>query len=326
MILEEKELDTLNVKICRYSCDYNQEWNAFVDRSKNGTFLFDRDYIDYHQDRFTDFSLMFTLRNKIVALFPAEITDGCVTSHGGLTYGGLIVDEYMTPQLALEIMHQLRFICGEINTKILIYKTVPIIYHKTPTQEDLFALTAFGANVIRRDLLMVIDYGKMFPMQERRRRALKKAKPILILCQPEFDRFWPILTDNLQNRYKRDPVHTVEEIRLLHARFPDNIRLYIGLLEGEIVGGAVVYKTDKVCHLQYNATTDMGREIGSMDVIIDYLIGQYKNQCAYFDLGSCSDANFPWPFVNWGLIDYKGGFGARTIIHDTYGLLIKEGG
>lgn len=316
----------LNVKIHRYSCDYNQEWNAFVDRSKNGTFLFDRDYIDYHQDRFTDFSLMFTLRNKVVALFPAEITDECVTSHEGLTYGGLIVDEYMTPQLALELIHQIQTILKDLKVKLLIYKTVPTIYHKMPAQEDLFALTAFGANVIRRDLLMVIDYANILPMQERRRRALRKAKPITILCQPEFDKFWPILTDNLQNRYKRNPVHTVEEIELLHTRFPDNIKLYVGLLEGEIVGGAVIYKTDKVCHLQYNATTDKGREIGSMDVIINFLIEQYKDQCAYFDLGSCSDSTSPWPFVNWGLIDYKYGFGARTVVHDTYGLLIKQGG
>lgn len=325
MILEEKELVLLNVKVCRYSEEYKKEWDDFVDHSKNGTFLFKRDYIDYHQDRFTDFSLIFKLRNKVVALLPAEIADRYVTSHGGLTYGGLIVDDHMTSQLALELLHQIQVILSIMDSKILIYKTVPIIYHKTPTQEDLFALTTFGANIIRRDLLMTIDYAKIPPMQERRKRVLRKAKPILVLNQPEFDKFWPILTDNLQNRYKRNPVHTVEEIKLLHSRFPNNIRLYIGLLDSEIVGGAVIYKTDRVCHLQYNATTDMGREIGSMDIIINYLIGQYKDQCAYFDLGSCSDADFSWPFVNWGLIDYKYGFGARAIVHDTYRLLIKEG-
>lgn len=32
------------------------EWNAFIARSKNGMFLFDRNYMEYHQDRFDDCS------------------------------------------------------------------------------------------------------------------------------------------------------------------------------------------------------------------------------------------------------------------------------
>ena len=35
-------------EIRRYSADKADEWNAFVATSKNGTFLFDRRYMDYH--------------------------------------------------------------------------------------------------------------------------------------------------------------------------------------------------------------------------------------------------------------------------------------
>ena len=33
-------------------------WNAFIGQAKNATFLFHRDFMEYHKDRFEDFSLM----------------------------------------------------------------------------------------------------------------------------------------------------------------------------------------------------------------------------------------------------------------------------
>ena len=45
--------------IRRYTPEKADEWNRFVAQSKNGTFLFDRRYMDYHADRFQDHSLMF---------------------------------------------------------------------------------------------------------------------------------------------------------------------------------------------------------------------------------------------------------------------------
>ena len=40
--------------IIRYTADKADEWNQFVAQSKNGTFLFDRRYMDYHAERFED--------------------------------------------------------------------------------------------------------------------------------------------------------------------------------------------------------------------------------------------------------------------------------
>ena len=39
-------------EIKRYTPEQADEWNQFVAASKNGTFLFDRRYMDYHADRF----------------------------------------------------------------------------------------------------------------------------------------------------------------------------------------------------------------------------------------------------------------------------------
>ena len=58
--------------IIRYTKDKADEWNEFVARSKNGTFLFNRNYMDYHSDRFADYSLMFYRKGRLYALMPAN--------------------------------------------------------------------------------------------------------------------------------------------------------------------------------------------------------------------------------------------------------------
>ena len=93
--------------IIPYSINKREVWNRFVEESKQGTFLLDRNFMDYHADRFFDCSLLVynddvieTELNddSLVALFPANWAeeDRTVYSHQGLTYGGLITKPNIT--------------------------------------------------------------------------------------------------------------------------------------------------------------------------------------------------------------------------------------
>jgi hypothetical protein len=67
--------------------------------SKNGTFMLDRNYMDYHSDRFIDHSLIFyDEKDKLIAGMPASLHENEIISHGGITYGGIISDKKMTVQ------------------------------------------------------------------------------------------------------------------------------------------------------------------------------------------------------------------------------------
>ena len=46
------------MNIVPYTNQLKDEWDSFVRLSKNGTFLFERGFMDYHSDRFDDCSLM----------------------------------------------------------------------------------------------------------------------------------------------------------------------------------------------------------------------------------------------------------------------------
>src|SRR2546423_15660713 len=84
-------------EVQRYSARLKAAWDEFVAKAKNSTFLFRRDYMEYHADSFSDHSLMLYEGSKLVAVLPANLYgDGTLVSHQGLTYGGGGVDSGKT--------------------------------------------------------------------------------------------------------------------------------------------------------------------------------------------------------------------------------------
>ena len=94
-------------EIHKYTAADKEAWNAFVAESKNGTFLFDRNYMDYHHDRFDDNSLMFYAKDKLYAILSANRSGDCLCSHGGLTYGGLVMTNKATAAEVLVLFEEL---------------------------------------------------------------------------------------------------------------------------------------------------------------------------------------------------------------------------
>ena len=50
---------------------YKSTWDAIVKNSKNGNFLYTRDYIDYHANRFNEKSVILERKEMPVVVFPA---------------------------------------------------------------------------------------------------------------------------------------------------------------------------------------------------------------------------------------------------------------
>jgi len=80
-----------------------ENWNSFIGKAKNATFLFHRDFMDYHSDRFQDYSLIVLDKEKWVAVLPANVVGNEVFSHQGLTYGGLVYNESLKLASVIEV-------------------------------------------------------------------------------------------------------------------------------------------------------------------------------------------------------------------------------
>ena len=123
-----------------YSPEMKSEWDAFVDASKNGLFLFFRDYMDYHHDRFEDHSIVVYRQNKLYALLPANISHDVLYTHQGLTFGGLIVDEHFTAAESLTVFKIINAYLRNEGIRKVVYKAIPWLYHQQPAEEDLYAI------------------------------------------------------------------------------------------------------------------------------------------------------------------------------------------
>jgi len=305
-----------------YDATHADEWNDFVAVSKNGTFLLDRRYMDYHADRFTDCSLLFYKKGELIAALPANWDEGerLVCSHGGLTYGGLMLSPHITAVEALEVFScAMDYFQKTLGATRWLYKPMPYIYHRQPAEEDLYALFRLGAVLHSRAISSVVDLKERLPMRELRRRGVKKALAAGITCSESDDlaAFWPILTDVLQSRHGKAPVHTLAEMQLLHERFPEHIRLFLASrADGVPLAGTVVYETERVAHAQYIAASSEGKALGALDALFNELINERFADKAYFDFGISTEQGGTW--LNEGLQFQKEGFGARAVVYDSY--------
>lgn len=306
------------MKVEWYSAAREQAWNAFLGASKNGTFLFDRRYMEYHADRFPDASLMVFRDDSLVALLPANRLGNTLQSHGGLTFGGLILGRQMTTPRYLEVLAAVMTHLKEAGIDRVEYKPVPTIYHQYPAEEDRYALFLIDAQCYRRDVTSVILPGRRLPLRKGRKSEISKARRLGVVAEAtdRWAEFWEILMENLRRKHDVAPAHTVDEIRLLQSRFPGNIHLFTASVNGRMQAGTVIYETPCVAHTQYIGCSQEGQESGALDFLLAQLIEQVYQDKPFFNFGISNENN--GRFLNQGLIEFKEGFGARSIASDAY--------
>ena len=304
-------------EIKRYSPEDAAQWNQFVAGSKNGTFLLDRRYMDYHSDRFVDCSLMFFLHGRLYALLPANLRGDELWSHGGLTYGGLIMGTDIKADDTLQLFTELNKWLKAEGIKRVVYKAIPWIYQQIPAEEDLYAMwRTCRPKLLARDIASTIDMQRRIKWSRDRKYGINRARTygISIERSTNFEGFWKVLDWNLMHTYGVEPVHTLEEMQLLHSRFPNNIVLYVARLNGEVIGGTVIYLTPRVAHAQYISANAEGKHLRVIDAIYNKVLNEDLADYPYFDFGKSTEEL--GHVLNSTLIYQKEGFGGRGVCYD----------
>ena len=290
-----------------------------MDVSKNGTFMLKRGYVEYHADRFVDASVVFEDESgDVAAVMPASRHGDEVRSHGGLTYGGIVSGRNMTVKKMLEVFDALRCHLKNECVSSLMYKRVPAIYYRYPSDEDLYALFRNEAMLVRRDIASTIDLSNAIPFSPVRVRYAKKARKAgcVVMETADYERYVDLLTEVLMTRHNARPPHTAGELRLLASRFPDVIRLFCAFRGEEMLAGVLVFDTPSVVHTQYIANSVAGRDVGALDLVVDNLVHEQFAGRRYFDFGICTENG--GLFLNEGLVGQKEMFGGRGVAYDFY--------
>ncbi|MET0760356.1 MAG: GNAT family N-acetyltransferase [Flavobacterium sp.] len=308
-----------NYTVKRYETKDYSDWNAFIGKAKNATFQFHRDFMDYHSDRFQDYSLIVMEGEKWVSVLPANSVGNEVFSHQGLTYGGLVYGEKIKLAAVITVFRSVLFFLNENKIGKIHIKTMPSIYHDKPAEELNYALFLAEGKLERRDSLAVIDLSKPYFIANGRKEGIKKGtnNNLQIKEVDGFDDFWnKILIPNLKNKHKANPVHSLQEITKLKMLFPKNIRQFNVFDNENIVAGATVFESKNVAHSQYISANETKNENGSLDFLHYYLLTEVFKEKRFFDFGISNEEQ--GKKLNGGLLFWKESFGTSTIVHDFY--------
>ena len=308
------------IEIVKYEPLMAHRWDEFARLSRNGTFLHQRGYMDYHSDRFEDCSLVARRDGKVLALLPACIDGDTLYSHRGLTYGSWLVPlKHFDATVMLEVMDAaIGWMRGQ-GIKHLIYKAIPHIYHRYPCEEDLYALFRHGASLIETNISTTIDLTSPLPLDRGNKSGANAARKagITVGRSEDWQGYWQLLTSLLGERYGTRPVHTLDEMLLLQGRFPDNITLHCATLDGELLAGVVMYLSHPVAHCQYIGASPVGKDSKALTLLFEHLIGESARQgFRYLDFGISNEDH--GRYLNEGLVRQKSRLGGRGIVYNIY--------
>jgi Acetyltransferase (GNAT) domain len=306
-----------------YESRHTGAWEDLVARSTNGNMLHTRRFISYHRDRFHDISVMVKNRGRLVGVFPAAedpVNPTAVISHPGLTFGGLVHDGSIRGESMVHALRQVADHYRSLGYRHLRYKAVPAIYQSVPAEDDTYALFGLNARRYQCDLSVALNLTRRGRVSQIRVRSLKRAQleeVSAVASWAEIAGFWEILQMNLAKRHGARPVHSLEEISLLHERFPENIILVTAAIDSRLVGGTLLFAMGPVLRMQYTATTHQGRAVSATDSMIECALQlACERGCTFFDFGGCTrDGGHD---LHQDLYYFKASFGGGGVVYEQY--------
>jgi hypothetical protein len=313
-------------KIIKYTSEYYNLWNDFVANAKNATFLFHRDFMEYHSDRFQDYSLLvLDEKDNLKAILPANILDNKLYSHQGLTYGGIVIDSTLKIEKFISIYSEILHFLNENNIEQIHFKLFPSFYCSQPSEELNYVLFLSEAKLNRRDTLVTIDLQSQFKIDSNRVEGVKRAEKLGLKIKKEIDftGFWDnVLIPNLEAKHEAKPVHSLAEIQNLQSKFPKNITQYNVYQNDKTIAGTTLFIDKKTVHVQYISAIGDKNQHGALDYLFHYLVTKVFADYSYFDFG-ISNENLG-KNINKGLQYWKETFGARTFCQDFYEVETKN--
>ena len=307
------------IEVKRYNAEFSEVWDDFVSKSKNGTFILKRGFMDYHQHRFLDHSLMIYLDEKLLAVVPAHQQEDVLYAHQGLTYGGFVWHKKIKFTQAFECFKEVLAYANGQGIDTLNLKEIPRIYAQLPSDELDYFLHRAEAKCLKKDVALVIDYDNTLGFEKNRREGLNKARrhELRVVCDNNFEEFWnSILIPELATKHQAKPVHSLEEIKLLAGRFPQEIKQVSVYHKDKLVAGTTVFLTPTVVHPQYVMGDRDKNKLGSIDLAYDFIINEFAPGRRYFDFNTSSEAS--GTLLNSGLLFWKQTCGARCITVNQY--------
>ena len=147
--------------------------------------------MDYHSDRYLDYSLLIYKKDVLISVLPANIVEDQLYSHQGLSYGDFILDKKSKFYDVVEIFKITLKFLSDNNIKTLYLKPIPSIYHILPTEESKYISHLLNSDIFKKELLSVVRMNNLSLSKDRSNGVKKGLKNNLVITEvDEFEDFW----------------------------------------------------------------------------------------------------------------------------------------
>jgi len=307
------------IAIERLTPDLVNEWEQVVAQASNGHAMARVPYFTYHADRFEDYSLLFKKSSRFLAVLPASRNGSAVCSHAGLSFGGLI----MSPRARLaDVQEIFRSLLARLHgegIERLIYRAPPHPYHVAPREDDLISLERSGARIVETKMHHMVRCEAKSPRNKGwRNRVSRSVKDGLqIRYDVVLDEFWPLVERLLTEVHGANPVHSLEDLKLLKGRLGEDMPLVTAhSAEGALLGGHLFLRSPTALTAMYIGESVEGRELGSGRFTLHHMLTETAFKGLWVDLGQWLDPENNE--VLESLLSYKESAGARVIRRHTW--------
>lgn len=283
--------------------------------------------MEYHQNRFDDYSLMVYDSEQLIALLPANISKETIYSHQGLTYGGLVFAKELSTHQIEGVYRAILVFLKAKNIKSLVIKPLPDFYNfQTPKPANLWPAQD-NSSVVKQHKILAIDYNSDYKIHKTKLKRYRKLEINGFEIREgkhEFNKFWnTILVRRLQEKHNSKPVHSLQEIEYLHAQFEQDINQYNIYKDEEILAGITILKKGLVVKSQYGMASTEGERLNALDMLFVYLINKYKDEgMQYFSMGTVNDDSKSG--YSEGMLKQKQELGCRTYFQDIIKLDLND--
>ncbi|MFQ6103920.1 MAG: GNAT family N-acetyltransferase [Candidatus Glassbacteria bacterium] len=320
----------MSIRVKLYDNEYEKRWKDLLARAHNATIFHDLKFLSYHPDsKFKTSHLLFFRNDRLISAMPAAILErsgkDVLASPYGASWGGLLLPGNLGVEDVHEIVEAMIRFAVKSSIGGIEITLPPIVYLQRQDQVQEYCLLASGFRMSKGEVTEII-YLPGFSesaLKSSYRRAVGKANRCGVRVKPsqQFGPFHEILCADRAEK-KVLPTHSLADLERIHLLLPDRIRLFTAVIDGEIVGGTLLFVAARKTVLNmYLCQLAEGRSARVANILM------YESACwardagfTYYDLGTSSIEMVP----NWGLTRFKEGFLARGYVRPTYVLHIAE--
>ena len=313
----------------RYCEPTFQHWNAFVERSNEGTLYHRLDFLAYHGERFAAdvHHLVWREHGAPMAVMPMALAPNetrVARSPYGASYGGPAFAEPPGYATSLAWVRSLLEHLQDAGAEQCVL-TLPInCCYRVYTDTFRLALHEAGFRCVRREVSSAVCLDDRLPAHEpvacragavlRRVRRAERHGIIGVHRAPP-DAFWAVLEQTF-GRHQAKPTHTRQELEWLCDRLPDRVWLDVAYEKDRPVAGVAVFLVnDRTACSFYLCADPERRQTQALTLLLVQAMALLRERhIGWLDFGTSSDAMRGRDSI----FRFKEGFGAVGLFRETY--------